>query len=114
MNLEQVVFRQPNLSMLHGLLPVARRIFSQTFGDRYEPDAFERFCDEVYRPGGSMAQDFQAYDVRWFMALDADQPIGYAKLTSLRAPAVDPRPGAPNYSNSTSQASGMAKALPIV
>lgn len=94
MNLEQVVFRQPNLSMLLGLLPVARRIFTQTFGDRYESDAFERFCDEVYRPGGSMSQDFQAVGVRWFMALNAGQPIGYAKLTPLRAPAVDSKPGA--------------------
>lgn len=94
MILERVTFRQPDLAMLHQLLPVARRVFTQTFGDRYEHDAFERFCDEVYRPGGSMSQDFQAAGVRWFMALDADEPIGYAKLTPLRAPAVAPKPGA--------------------
>lgn len=94
MNPEQVTYRQPNVNMLNRLLPVARRVFTQTFGDRYETEAFEQYCDAVYRPGGLMSQDFRADDVCWFMAMTADEPIGYAKLTPLRAPAVDPKPGA--------------------
>jgi ribosomal protein S18 acetylase RimI-like enzyme len=76
------------------LLPVARRVFTDTFSHNYEPSAFECFCDEIYRPDGSMSQDFEAPGVRWRVAVADDEPIGYAKLTPLRAPAIDPAPQA--------------------
>jgi len=89
-----VEFGVPDAATLQRLLPVARRIFTATFAKHYEVEAFERFCDEVYRPGGSMARDFGAPDVRWQVVTAEGEPIGYAKLTPLRAPAVDAAPDA--------------------
>ena len=83
----------PDRALLERLLPVARRIFTATFAERYDNAAFERFCDEVYRPGGSMSRDFENPEVRWRVAALSGEPIGYAKLTPLRAPAPDPAPG---------------------
>lgn len=89
-----VEFREPDAAMLRLLLPVARRIFTATFAKHYGAEAFERFCDEVYPPDGIMARDFGAPDVRWQVATVNDEPIGYAKLTPLRAPAMDAAPDA--------------------
>jgi GNAT superfamily N-acetyltransferase len=83
----------PDLAMLERLLPVARRIFTETFSSLYDEAAFETFCTKVYSSGGSMARDFAAPDVRWRLAIADGAPIGYAKLTTLRAPAIDPAPG---------------------
>lgn len=94
MLLQEVAFLKPDLHLLHRLLPVARGIFADTFSDRYEPESFERFCDEMYRPGGTMSRDFNAPGVHWLVAATSGQPIGYAKLTPLRAPAIDPEPTA--------------------
>jgi len=94
MPLDEVVFLEPDIAQLNRLLPVARRIFTDTFSRNYEPAAFERFCDGVYRPGGSMSKDFDSRGVRWYLAMVGDEPIGYAKLTPLRAPAKDPAPNA--------------------
>ena len=41
-----------------------------------------------------MMADFDAPGVRWRVAVAAGEPIGYAKLTPLRAPAPDPNPSA--------------------
>ena len=84
----------PDPALLERLLPVARRIFTETFGRLYDPEAFERFCDAVYRPGGTMSEDFADPRVHWRVATVQGEPIGYAKLTPLRAPAPDPRAGA--------------------
>ncbi|WP_287882912.1 GNAT family N-acetyltransferase [Paracoccus sp. (in: a-proteobacteria)] len=94
MQLEEVAFLKPNTDLLNRLLPVARGVFTDTFSQRYEPAAFERFCEEVYRPGGTISRDFNAPGVRWLVGVAAGQPIGYAKLTPLRAPAVNPDPTA--------------------
>lgn len=94
MQLDRVNFLEPDAALLNRLLPVARRIFTETFSHNYEPAAFERFCDDVYRPGGSMSADFNAERVRWRLAMAGDELIGYTKLTPLRAPAVNPEPGA--------------------
>jgi GNAT superfamily N-acetyltransferase len=89
-----VSFVTPEAGLFHRLLPVARRIFTETFGDRYEPVQFELYCDRVYGPAGSMAGDFAAPGVHWQVAVLDGEPIGYAKLTPLRAPAASALPGA--------------------
>lgn len=84
----------PDDELLGALLPVARQIFTETFASLYDQAAFERFCDDVYLPGGSMSRDFATSKVSWQVALFEGEPIGYAKLTPLRAPAVDAADGA--------------------
>ena len=84
---------------LHGdladrLRPVARRIFTDTFAGRYEQGPFEAFCDAAYGPDGTMARDLRSPDVEWLVATCDGEPIGYAKLTPLRAPAPEPAPNA--------------------
>jgi len=83
----------PDAALFERLLPVARRIFTDTFSSLYDEAAFKAFCDEVYSSGGSMARDFTVPDVQWRVATADGAPIGYAKLTPLRAPAIDPAPG---------------------
>ena len=83
----------PDAVLFERLLPVARRIFTETFSSLYDEAAFETFCDQVYSSGGSMAREFGAADIRWKVATADGAPIGYAKLTPLRAPAIDPAPG---------------------
>lgn len=91
---QAVELHVPHAEMLERLLPVARRIFTATFAANYEAEAFERFCDATYSPGGAMSRDFGEPDVRWQVATMEGEPIGYAKLTPLRAPAPDAAPGA--------------------
>jgi GNAT superfamily N-acetyltransferase len=76
------------------LLPVARRIFFETFSHLYDRDAFKAFCDETYAVDGPMAKDLEDSSVKWCVAAVDDEPIGFAKLTPLRAPAPSPREGA--------------------
>lgn len=94
MSQETVVFVTPDADLGQRLLPVARRIFTETFGTLYDRDDFEAFCDTVYSLGGSFDRDLNAADIRWLVATVDGEPIGYAKLTPLRAPAEDPAPGA--------------------
>jgi ribosomal protein S18 acetylase RimI-like enzyme len=94
LTIDEVSFVTPDTPLLRRLLPVARRIFSETFGADYDPVEFERFCDSVYLPGGSMAQDFETRGVRWQLAAIRGEPIGYAKLTPLRAPFPNAARGA--------------------
>jgi diamine N-acetyltransferase len=89
-----VALTAPDQALLERLLPVARRVFTETFGSLYDPGEFERFCDGVYRPGGTMSRDFADPSVHWRVATVRGDPIGYAKLTPLRAPAPHPRAGA--------------------
>lgn len=88
------VFVTPDADLGQRLLPVARRIFTETFGALYDRADFTAFCDTVYSPGGSFDRDLAASDIRWRVATAGGEPIGYAKLTPLRAPARDPAPGA--------------------
>jgi len=89
-----VTLTAPDQALLERLLPVARRIFTETFGSLYESGDFERFCDGVYRSGGTMSRDFADPSVHWRVATLQGDPIGYAKLTPLRAPVADARAGA--------------------
>ena len=89
-----VRYVDPDAELLNRLLPVARRIFTKAFSHHYDRAAFEDFCDGVYRSGGSMSHDFDAPDVHWRVASVGSEPIGYAKLTPLRAPVTDPAPRA--------------------
>jgi GNAT superfamily N-acetyltransferase len=41
-----------------------------------------------------MAKDLRDPSVRWLAASDGDGPVGYAKLSPLRAAAPAPKPGA--------------------
>ena len=77
-----------------GLRAMARQVFSETFAHLYERDSFARFLDEAYGPGGVMERGLADDSIRWRVAAVGDQPIGYAKLSSLRAPAPKPQPGA--------------------
>lgn len=88
LTVEDVRILTPDDKQLERLLPVARKIFTDTFSHDYERTEFEKFCDSVYDQSGSMAADFHADGVHWQAALLADTPIGYAKLTPLRAPAA--------------------------
>ena len=83
----------PDRALFERLLPVARRIFTETFSKHYDRPSFESFCDGVYLRGGSMDRDFQSPEVKWQVAVAAGDPIAYAKLTPLRAPAPDAAPG---------------------
>jgi diamine N-acetyltransferase len=94
MRQEEVQYTDPDATLFASLLSVARRIFTETFASHYDPAAFEQFCDEIYRPGGSMARAFGESGTYWRVATADGEPIGYAKLTSMRAPATDPAPGA--------------------
>jgi GNAT superfamily N-acetyltransferase len=91
---EQVEIGRPDSKQLQQLLPVARRIFRETFAQQFEPEAFESFLEEVYRPGGAMSREFDRPDVHWRVATCGGEPIGYAKLTPLRAPAKGAAVGA--------------------
>jgi len=91
---EQVAIVQPDEKLLQRLLPVARRIFRETFAQQFEPEAFEAFLQEVYNPGGSMSCEFGLSDVHWRVATFGGEPVGYAKLTPLRASAKGAAAGA--------------------
>lgn len=112
---DRIVLVTPDADLRQRLLPAARRIFTETFGDLYDRAAFEAFCDAVYLPGGSMDHDLRSPEVRWRVAIRDSEPIGYAKLTPLHAPAADPAPGAMElqqiYVQSDWQGAGVANAL---
>lgn len=93
-NYASVEYFSPNAALCNMLLPIARRIFAETFAHLYDRVAFEKYCDEVYASNGPMAQDFSNPSVRWRVATANGEPIGYTKLTPLRAPAPNPGSGA--------------------
>lgn len=71
------------------LPPVARRIFTETFGSRFAGAEFDAFCDAAYGPSGAMARDLGDPAVGWRVAEHAGVPVGYAKLrawTGLPSP----------------------------
>ena len=89
-----VELRSPDPALFDALRPVARAIFTDTFAGRYAAAPFAEFCDATYGPDGAMAREFTRADVAWQVATGGGEPIGYAKLTPLRAPATDPAPDA--------------------
>jgi ribosomal protein S18 acetylase RimI-like enzyme len=72
---------------------MARQAFSEAFAYLYDPVPFKQFLDEAYGPAGKMERDFTNPAIRWRVAAIEDQPIGYAKLSPLAAPAPAPQPG---------------------
>ena len=84
-----VSFVSPDRELGLRLLPVARQIFSETFAHLYDKDAFDAFCEQTYALDGPMAKDLADPAIRWRVATYDDEPIGYAKLTPLRAPFPD-------------------------
>jgi ribosomal protein S18 acetylase RimI-like enzyme len=91
---DAISYGSPEASGHEALRAMARRSFSDTFGHLYEPGPFAAFLDGAYGPGGAMARDLGDPAIRWLVAFRASAPIGYAKLTPLRAPAPAPAPGA--------------------
>ncbi|MEP7096678.1 MAG: GNAT family N-acetyltransferase [Dokdonella sp.] len=76
------------------LLALARQVFSDTFSHLYVPEAFREFCDRTWADNGPIAKDFDDPSVLWHVATERGRPIGYAKVTPLRAPAQTAREGA--------------------
>lgn len=113
--LADVLFAAPDSESSAHLLAVARKIFSDTFAQRFDPKAFEDFCDYTYGPTGPMAKDLCDPTVQWLVATHRNQPIGYAKLTPLRAPVSNALRGAMElqqiYVLSSWQGRGMAEEL---
>jgi ribosomal protein S18 acetylase RimI-like enzyme len=73
---------------------MARQAFSDAFAHLYDPVPFMQFLEEAYGPGGRMERDLAEPSIRWRVAAIDGRPIGYAKLSSLAAPAPAPQPGA--------------------
>jgi diamine N-acetyltransferase len=90
---ETICFFSPAKSFAPALGLMARQAFSDAFAHLYDPVSFQQFLDEAYGPAGKMERDFDNPSIRWQVAAIEDQPIGYAKLTPLVAPAPAPQPG---------------------
>lgn len=91
--ISDVEFGLPTAPMRVLLLALARRVFADTFSHLYDAGAFAQFCDRIYAADGPMARDLDDPDVAWWVACVDERPIGYAKLTPLRAPAQHALPG---------------------
>jgi GNAT superfamily N-acetyltransferase len=83
-----------NAHQIERLRTVARYIFDTTFAHLYERAPFDEFLDASYGVGGAMDRDLRDPAIDWCVAAVRDDPIGYAKLTPLRAPVPDAAPGA--------------------
>jgi GNAT superfamily N-acetyltransferase len=92
--IDMPIYSAPDEQLTRRLPPVARAIFTETFGHLYESAPFEAFCDDVYGPGGSMEAALADPAIYWRVASIGGDPIGYAKLRPLAAPAPAPLPGA--------------------
>ncbi|MDF0528814.1 GNAT family N-acetyltransferase [Tsukamurella sp. 8F] len=90
----EIRFDSPTTRDHSALRAMARRSFAETFAHLYAADDFERFLDQNYGPGGTMERDLNDPAVQWLSAFHESVPVGYAKLTPLRAPASHPLPGA--------------------
>jgi diamine N-acetyltransferase len=91
---ETIRFFSPAKGLTAALGLMARQAFSDTFAHIYDPVPFRQFLEEAYGPGGKMERDFADPSIRWRVAAIDDQPIGYAKLSPLVAPAPAPQPRA--------------------
>lgn len=91
---DEITYLAPEPHHGEALRAMARRSFAETFGRHYEPEPFRDFLDQAYGPDGTMARDLLDPDVRWLAGFLGAEPVGYAKLTPLRAPVAAPLPGA--------------------
>lgn len=90
----EILFVPPDAVSRDRLLAVARQIFCETFSHLYERNAFRSFCDQTWADDGPMARDLVDPAIRWRVAAQDGEPIGFAKLTPLRAPARNAGAGA--------------------
>ena len=91
---ETIHFFSPTKSFAPALGLMARQAFSDAFAHMYDPVPFQQFLEDAYGPEGKMERDFSDPSIRWRVAAINGQPIGYAKLSPLVAPAPAPQPGA--------------------
>ena len=91
---ETIRFFSPAKGFTAALRLMARQAFSDAFAHMYDPVPFKQFLEEAYGPQGKMERDFADPSIRWRVAAIDDQPIGYAKLSPLVAPAPAPQSGA--------------------
>jgi GNAT superfamily N-acetyltransferase len=91
---EIIRYFTPTRDAASSLGVMARQAFSETFAHLYDPGQFAQFLEEAYGPGGAMERGLADSSIRWQVAAIGDQPIGYAKLSGLTAPAPEPLPGA--------------------
>jgi diamine N-acetyltransferase len=91
---EIIHYFTPTPATAAALGAMARQAFSDTFAHLYGPVPFARFLEEAYGPNGTMERALADPAIRWRAAAIGDQPIGYAKLSPLAAPAPTPLPGA--------------------
>lgn len=91
---ETIHFFTPSQNFAAILGPMAHQAFSETFAHLYDPAPFQQFLEQAYGPGGGMERDFANPVIQWQVAAIDNQPIGYAKLSPLTAPAPSPQPGA--------------------
>lgn len=90
----QPVYRGPIQTDARDLPPLARRIFTDTFGHLFDAQKLSDFCDAAYGPQGTMIADLRDASIRWRVAEAGGELIAYAKIRPLAAPAPDPKPGA--------------------
>jgi GNAT superfamily N-acetyltransferase len=91
---ETIQFFPPSRGVASALGLMARQAFSEAFAHLYDPVQFAQFLEEAFGPSGKMEHDFADPSIRWRVAAVRGQPIGYAKLSLLVAPAPAPQPGA--------------------
>jgi diamine N-acetyltransferase len=91
---ETIHFFSPTKDFFPALGLMARQAFSDTFAHLYDPVPFKQFLEEAYGPASKMERDFADPSIHWRVAAIDGQPIGYAKLSPLVAPAPAPQPGA--------------------
>ncbi|MEO6923416.1 MAG: GNAT family N-acetyltransferase [Bryocella sp.] len=91
---EVIDYFTPTKDTASSVCSMARKAFSETFAHCYDPAPFADFLEETYGLGGSMARDLADPSILWQVAAVSGQPIGYAKLSPLVAPAPNPQPGA--------------------
>jgi diamine N-acetyltransferase len=91
---ETIHFFSPTKGFAPALGLMARQAFSDAFAHMYDPVPFQQFLEEAYGPAGKMQRDLADLSIHWRVAAINDQPIGYAKLSPLVAPAPAPQPGA--------------------
>jgi diamine N-acetyltransferase len=91
---ETIRFFTPTRGFAPALGLMARQAFSDTFAHLYDPAPFMQFLEEAYGAGGKMERDLADPSIRWRVAAINEEPIAYAKLSALVAPAPAALPGA--------------------
>lgn len=82
-----VTLRRANAADLAWLLPLAKRIFCETFEAHYQPHHFWGYVDRAYAPEVWQAE-LANPDYHYVGAWVGEQPIGYLKLSSDYRPEV--------------------------